>query len=100
METRREKIMILLEETEYPLTAEDICQALDIKQRAIVYEDIEHIVMSIKHRKKELLVKPASCGNCSYVFKPKGAAKRPSKCPKCKSQWIISPSFIIRDLKK
>ncbi|MFW9918528.1 MAG: transcriptional regulator [Candidatus Thorarchaeota archaeon] len=100
MQTRRERITELLEDTEYPLTAEDICQALDIKQRSIVYEDIEHIAKSIKHQRKELLIKPARCGSCEYVFKPQGSAKRPSKCPKCKSQWIISPSFIIRESKK
>ena len=100
MKTRREKIIELLEDSEYPLTAEDICQALDINKRSIVYEDIDHIAKSLKNQKKQLLVQPPVCGKCDYVFKVKGSAKRPSKCPKCKSQWIISPSFLIRPSKK
>jgi len=100
LQTRREKITKLLEETQYPLTAEDICQALDIKQRSIVYEDIEHIAKSLRNQQKELLVQPASCGKCNYVFKVKSSAKRPSKCPKCKSQWIISPGFLVRHSKR
>ena len=94
--TRRKRIAVMLEETEYPLTAEDICRALDIKERSIVYEDITHISKSIKNESKELLVQPASCGNCDFVFKVKGTAKRPSKCPKCRGQWIISPGYLIR----
>lgn len=99
MPTRRERIAEILEETEYPLTADDICRALDIKERSIVYEDINHISRSIKNEGKDLLVQPARCGNCDFVFKVKGSAKRPSKCPKCKGQWIISPGYLIR-LKK
>ena len=59
MQTRRERITELLERTGYPLTAEDICRELDIKDRAIVYEDISHISKSIKNEEKELLVRPA-----------------------------------------
>ncbi len=99
MPTRRERIAELLERTEYPLTAEDICRELDIKDRSIVYEDIDHISKSVKHEQKELLVQPARCGNCDFVFKVKGSAKRPSKCPKCRGQWIISPGYLIRDRK-
>ncbi|MHA1907994.1 MAG: transcriptional regulator [Candidatus Thorarchaeota archaeon] len=97
--TRREKIAEMLERTEYPLTAEDICRELDIKDRSIVYEDITHISKSIKNESKELLVQPARCGNCDFIFKVKGSAKRPSKCPKCRGQWIISPGYLIRNRK-
>jgi len=96
MPTRRERIAEMLEETEFPLTADDICQVLDIKDRSLVYEDITHISKSIKNKSKELLVQPARCGNCDFIFKVKGVAKRPSKCPNCKGQWIISPGYLIR----
>ncbi|MDF1539206.1 MAG: transcriptional regulator [Candidatus Thorarchaeota archaeon] len=99
MPTRREKITEMLERTEYPLTADDICRDLDIKDKSIVYEDINHISKSIKNMSKELLVQPARCGNCDFVFKVKGSAKRPSKCPQCKGQWIISPGYLIRPRK-
>ncbi len=100
MQTRRERIVELLESVDYPLTAEDICQELDIKQRSVVYEDIDHISKSLKNVGKSLLVRPARCGKCDYVFKTKSSSKRPSKCPKCKSQWIISPAFLIRSRKR
>jgi len=87
---------MMLEETEYPLTAQEICNALGLKSRSLIYEDIEHISQSVNAEGKKLLLRPASCGKCNYVFTERKTAKRPSKCPKCRSQWIISPGYIIR----
>jgi len=100
MQTRRETIAELLEKTEYPMTAEEICERLDIKKRSIVYEDLDHISKSVKRDNKELLIRPASCGKCQFVFKVGKTAKAPSKCPKCRSQWILAPAFLIRSKKK
>ncbi|MFW9886924.1 MAG: transcriptional regulator [Candidatus Thorarchaeota archaeon] len=97
MPTRRERIIELLEQTEIPLTAQDICNVLDIRNRVIVYEDIEHIAISVKNKGKELLIRPASCGRCGYTFAKRKSAKRPSKCPKCHSEWILQPAYIIRE---
>jgi len=99
MPTRREEIAILLEETEYPLTAQDLCEMLDIKKRSIIYEDIDHIARSVKNQGKQVIVSPARCGKCQFIFKNTKTAKAPTKCPKCRSEWIISPSFLIRDKK-
>jgi predicted Zn-ribbon and HTH transcriptional regulator len=96
MSTRREIIAELLERTEHPLTAEEICEELDIKKRSIVYEDIDHISKSVKRENKELLIRPAICGKCQFAFKVGKTAKAPSKCPKCRSQWILAPAFVIR----
>ncbi|MHA2025334.1 MAG: transcriptional regulator [Candidatus Thorarchaeota archaeon] len=96
MQTRRERIAELLENTEFPVSAEEICEQLDIKSRSIVYEDIDHISKSVKRKDKELLIRPASCGKCQFTFKARKTSKAPSKCPKCRSQWILAPSFLIR----
>jgi len=96
MTTRRKSIAELLEKSEHPMTAQDICSILDIKNRSIVYEDIGHIAKSAKNSGKEVLIRPASCGKCGYVFSSRKAASRPSKCPKCRSQWILLPGYLIR----
>ena len=100
MQTRRERITELLESTAFPMTAEEICERLDIKSRSIVYEDIDHVSKSVKRREKELLIRPASCGKCQFAFKPRKTSKAPSKCPKCRSQWILAPAFLIRQRKQ
>ena len=99
MPTRRESIIELLETAEHPMTAEEICEVLDIKKRSIVYEDLDHISKSVKRQHKELLIRPAICGKCQFTFKVGKSAKAPSKCPKCRSQWILAPAFIIRSKK-
>ncbi|MHA1636390.1 MAG: HTH domain-containing protein, partial [Candidatus Thorarchaeota archaeon] len=91
MKTRRERIEEMLSQTETPLSAQNLCDMLDIKSRSLVYEDIEHITKSIRNKGKELLMSPASCGKCNFVFKDRKKAKRPSRCPKCRSEWILSP---------
>jgi len=96
MTTRRKSIAELLENSEHPMTAQDICSILDIESRSIVYEDIGHIAKSVKNSGKLLLIRPASCGKCGYVFSNRKVASRPSKCPKCRSQWILLPGYIIR----
>ena len=98
--TRRETIAELLERADHPLTAQEICEMLDIKKRSIVYEDIDHISKSVKRENKELLIRPSICGKCQFVFKVGKSVKEPSKCPKCKSQWILAPAFVIRYRKK
>ena len=100
MPTRRETIAELLERAEHPMTAEEICEILDIKKRSIVYEDIDHISKSVKREDKELLIRPPISGKCQFVFKVGKTAKAPSKCPKCRSQWILAPAFIIRNRKR
>jgi len=97
MLTRREEIARLLESAEQPMTAQDICDILDLEKRSIVYDDIDHIARSVRNQGKEVVVKPASCGKCHYVFRVKGSAKAPTKCPKCKSEWLLAPAFLIRN---
>ncbi len=96
METRRETIAHLLEETEYPLTVSEICTTLEIRSKRMVTEDLGHIAKSVKHKGLELLISPARCGKCGFDFRVTQGAKKPSKCPKCRSGWILAPSFIIR----
>jgi predicted Zn-ribbon and HTH transcriptional regulator len=95
MPTRRESITELLEQSEYPMTAQDICDVLDIRSRGIVYEDLVHIAKSVKTRRMQLLIRPARCGSCDFSFKAR-SVKKPSKCPKFKSEWIIPPAYLIR----
>jgi predicted Zn-ribbon and HTH transcriptional regulator len=96
MPTRRERIMDILEQADEPLTAEDLCQILDVRSRSIIYEDLDHVARSVRGKGLQLLVKPASCGKCLYVFSMRKSSKPPTRCPKCKSEWILAPSFIIR----
>ncbi|BCU69267.1 transcriptional regulator [Stygiolobus caldivivus] len=93
--TTREKIIILLKYSDYPLTAKEIKERLCIENEKIVYEHLLHIAKSLKRKNMQLIVYLPKCRKCGYVFnleKP----KKPSKCPKCKSEDIEPPRFLIR----
>lgn len=96
MSTRRESIEKLLEDTEVPLTARDICERLGITGTSEIFDDIEHISQTIRIRGKEILIRPARCAKCGYVFWNRHVAKMPAKCPKCHSEQIMEPGYIIK----
>ena len=88
--TRREEIIKLLSEKK--LTANSIAKIFDVELSEII-EDLEHIKKSIKPKK--LKQEPAYCKKCSFTFKERDKIRKPSKCPKCKSEWIQEALFYI-----
>ncbi len=87
--TRRERIAELIKEN--ALSPEEISKILEIPIKDVL-EDLEHISKSEKYGK--LMISPARCKKCGYVFKPD--IKIPKKCPKCKSTWIEEPKFLLK----
>ncbi len=85
----------LLIETDSPLSAKDIAFELGLESERLVYEELKHVAKTVKRMGMTLYIEPAYCKKCGYVFKD-GRIRKPSKCPKCKSQWIEAPRFIIR----
>jgi len=74
------------------LAAHFRCETKDI------VEDLVHIAKSIKPG-RELVMLPAQCRKCSFIFKErqdKNIFKKPSKCPKCDSERILPPVYKIR----
>jgi predicted Zn-ribbon and HTH transcriptional regulator len=97
--TIRERIIELLRSAREPLTAEDIVRilGLEIPVRE-VYEHLLHIAKTIRsksHGREVLLMEPPVCRKCGYVFRDLDKPKKPSRCPRCKSEWISPPRFII-----
>jgi len=94
--TMRERIVLLLRHSEKPLTAKEIKEALGLKREKEVYEHLYHIAKSSKHKDYELIVFLPYCRDCNYTFKL-DIPKKPSRCPRCKSENIEPPKFLIRD---
>ena len=59
-----------------------------------ISEDLEHLKKSLKHSGERLVVEPAVCRKCEFVFSDTTYA-RPSKCPECKGTWIHEPKIGI-----
>ena len=97
--TLRQRIMELLRECEHPLTVDEIIAMLgiDVRPRE-VYNHLEHIAKTVRRLSKNtevLLMKPPTCRRCGYVFKDIKKPRKPSRCPKCRSEWIEPPAFKI-----
>lgn len=99
--TTREKIYEILKKSSEPLSIEDIILVLRLSPRDYgkVVEDLEHLRISVKKRSngiEEIVIIPAYCSNCGYIFKKREKIKKPSKCPKCYSSRIKGPWFYLK----
>ncbi|WP_048147895.1 transcriptional regulator [Palaeococcus ferrophilus] len=94
MMTRRQRIIKLLEGRDYSIS--ELAVVLEMRGKGtkkILLEDLRVISKTLKREGKVLLIQPAMCRNCGFVFEPE--IKLPSKCPRCHSSWIDEPRFKI-----
>jgi len=90
MLTRRQEIIKFLEEQ--PMSINQIANLYKTKTEEIL-EDIPHIKKTIHPKKLKII--PAVCKKCGFVFKERTKLRAPSKCPRCRSEWISEPLFKI-----
>jgi predicted Zn-ribbon and HTH transcriptional regulator len=88
--TRREQIVEILNKEEK--SAQDLANYFRIEMFEILI-DLKHIEYSIKPKK--LVMRPAQCKKCAFIFKERSRVKKPSKCPSCKGEWILAARFRI-----
>lgn len=96
--SRRERIIELLSASSEPLDASQIAAALGLGPHEVktVYEDLEHVAKSLRASGMTLLMVPPTCKSCGFTFKDLKRPRKPSKCPRCRSERISSPRFIVR----
>lgn len=92
MQTTRQQIIELLGESE--LTAKELSQRLRIREKD-VYEHLVHIKQSAAAHKKKLIVTPAECLDCGYVFESRNRFTSPGRCPRCREEHITDPRYRI-----
>ncbi len=100
METLRQRILQVLEEAREPLTVDEIGALLRIpaKDRKRLYDEIAHLARTVERKSggtMRIMYEPPRCANCGYVFKDLKRIRKPSRCPKCKSERILPPRFIL-----
>jgi predicted Zn-ribbon and HTH transcriptional regulator len=77
-------------------SARDLSAAVSISVRE-VSSHLEHIQRSLASTGQRLVVIPAACKKCGFVFAKREKLKRPTKCPVCKGESIQEPLFEIQD---
>lgn len=87
-ETVRKELISLLEGSKHTIGS---LSKLVRKSEKEIVDHLSHIKKS-----KNLIIDPAECIKCGYVFKNRIKIKKPSKCPNCKGTYIDDPLFSIR----
>lgn len=84
-QTTRQEIIENLKER--PHTISDLSKAVGTSEKEIV-EQLSHI-----QKAGALQIDPPTCIACGFEFNQRQRLKKPSRCPKCKSNRISTPSF-------
>ena len=88
----------MLAESRRPLTAQEIAVlvGLDPREAPRIYEEIAHAAKTLARRTMlRIYMIPPRCLNCGYVFTDLDRPRKPSRCPRCKSERIEEPKFYI-----
>ena len=97
MSTRRERLIEILMNTSTPLSVDDLAQIIGERNKKKIIDDLQHIAKTVKRQLKgrRLVLYKAVCRKCGFTF---GSERNlnPTKCPRCKSEWIDKPRFIIK----
>jgi predicted Zn-ribbon and HTH transcriptional regulator len=76
------------------LSARDISAEVHITEKE-VYEHLEHIRKSANKKDLTLLIDPAECLRCGFVFRKREKLRKPGRCPVCRGEQIQDPLFSI-----
>ena len=87
---RKNLIEILLRN---PMTLSQIARLVD-ESPGRVADDLNHLLRSLKHTECKAIVEPARCRACGFQFSAEKFTK-PSKCPECRSTWVLEPKIGI-----
>lgn len=92
-ETIRREIMEALKG--HTVSAKEISAEVGIREKE-VSDHLEHIQRSLHKESRCLLITPAECKKCGFVFRKRERLSKPGKCPACKSESIQEPLFSIK----
>ena len=86
-QTRRQQIVERLTENE--------CEFDDLRHEfgltvKVLEEDLRHIERSVRAGGQRLIIRPARCEACDFVFKSQ-APHPPGRCPSCRDRRISGP---------
>jgi predicted Zn-ribbon and HTH transcriptional regulator len=76
------------------LTAHQISERAGVREKDVA-EHLEHLERSVRRDGERLIVEPATCLACDFVFKAREKLSTPGSCPKCRSERVAPPAFRI-----
>ena len=100
METLRERLIEVLLNSERPLTVDELAQILKVprERKKMLYQELVHAAKTLMRKSGgslQIVYEPPRCAKCGYVFGEMKRVRKPSKCPRCKSERILPPRFMV-----
>lgn len=77
-----------------PRTLKDLSARVGLSEKDIPAH-LEHLEKSLKVKGERLVVQPAECLACGFVFEERRRFTTPGSCPSCRSSRIRPPGFLI-----
>lgn len=79
----------------HPVTARELSSLVGVTEKDIAHH-LEHLERSLRHADERLVIEPARCQNCQFVFRKRSKLTRPSSCPQCGAERIEAPMFSVK----
>ena len=76
------------------LTAREISVRASMREKDVA-EHLEHLERSLRRQGQRLVVDPARCLACGFVFKSRARFSTPGSCPECRSGRVAPPAFRV-----
>jgi predicted Zn-ribbon and HTH transcriptional regulator len=77
-----------------PATTHQLSVIVSMKEKDVA-DHLEHIAKSAKAHGEKLVVAPAECMSCGFVFEDRKKLTKPGSCPSCKKTRITTPRFSL-----
>jgi predicted Zn-ribbon and HTH transcriptional regulator len=92
-QTIRQMILDML--LEGPVSALKISGAVGIPAKEVAFH-LTHIEKTLQQSGGRMLIIPAACRHCGFLFVERRRKTKPGKCPQCQSSFIGEPLFAAR----
>lgn len=87
----RKELLELL--TEQPRSISSLARQMGLS-RGDVEDDLRHMIRSARAAGHAVVVVPARCRSCDFVFSEEKLSK-PGKCPKCRGTRVFEPQIRV-----
>ena len=78
-----------------PATARDLSKAVGLSEKDVA-DHLVHLAKTLRAHGEELVITPAECLACGFVFTRREKTRRPSRCARCGATRLTLPEFSIR----
>ena len=77
-----------------PATAKELSAHVHIPEKD-VFPHLAHIRKTLHRGQQRLVMEPACCRACGFVFRKRARLRKPGRCPACQHSFIDAPVFWI-----